>query len=233
MGTRKAMHIEGLGRVLIDQLVDEGIVHHLSDLYELDLATLAHLTRMGEKSANNLILALDQSKNTTFSRFLYALGIREIGESSARVLADNFSDINALQLATAEDFMALNDIGPVGAYNIVHFFTQPHNLEVIHRLLILGVHWPKNERNQINIQHPFYGKTLVLTGTLTSMSRDEAKATLLALGAKICGSVSVKTDYVIAGSEAGSKLAKAMDLGVSVLDEEQFTQLLSSAISEF
>lgn len=226
--SRKAMYIEGLGSVLIEQLVDEGLVRHLADLYELDLPTLANLPRMGEKSAQNLLATLEQSKNTTFNRFLYALGIREIGESSARVLADHYSDIGMLQSATVDDLMTLRDIGPVGASYIVHFFAQPHNMEVINRLIALGVHWPKAEKKQMNQDNPFFGKTVVLTGTLETMGREEAKAQLLGLGAKVSGSVSAKTDYVIAGSEAGSKLIKANELGVTVLDEENFREMLSS-----
>lgn len=224
--SRKAMYIEGLGSGLIDQLVDEGIVHHLSDLYELDLNTLVNLPRMGEKSAQNLLRALEHSKKTTFSRFLYALGIREIGESSARVLAEHFPDIPSIQSATVNDLMALNDIGPVGASYVVHFFSQPHNMEVINRLLALGIYWPQAEKKTINQANPFFGKTVVLTGTLNTMSREDAKARLLAVGAKVSGSVSAKTDYVIAGSEAGSKLDKAMDLGVGILDEKQFIAML-------
>lgn len=225
--SRKAMYIEGLGSVLIEQLVDEGLVHHLSDLYELDLPTLANLPRMGEKSAENLLLALEQSKKTTFNRFLYALGIREIGESSARVLAEHFSDIDAIKSATMDDLMSFKDIGPVGASYIVHFFAQPHNFEVIERLMELGINWPKSEKKPINQEHPLFGKTVVLTGTLNTLGREDAKAKLLALGAKVSGSVSAKTDYVIAGSEAGSKLAKAIELGVAVLDEEQMIKMLA------
>lgn len=225
--SRKAMYIEGLGSVLIEQLVDEDIVRHLPDLYELDAATLANLPRMGEKSAHNLLLSLEQSKKTTFSRFLYALGIREIGEASARVLAEHFGDIPNLLTATEEELMRLNDIGPVGAAYVVHFFSQSHNLHVINHLLALGIHWPKVERKQLNPENPFFGKIIVLTGTLNTMGREEAKAKLLGLGAKVSGSVSAKTDYVIAGSEAGSKLDKANDLGVAVLDEVQFLELLS------
>jgi len=224
--SRKAMYIEGLGSVLVDQLVDEGIVRHLSDLYELDLPTLANLPRMGEKSAQNLLLALEHSKKTTFSRFLYALGIREIGESSARVLAEHFTDIASLQKASVEELMTLNDIGPVGADYTVQFFSQPHNIEVIERLIALGVHWPHVEKKAVNVENPFFGKTVVLTGTLSTMAREEAKAKLLELGAKVSGSVSAKTDYVIAGSEAGSKLDKANELGVAVLDEDQLVSML-------
>lgn len=226
--SRKAMYIEGLGSVLIDQLVDEGIVHHLADLYELDLQTLANLPRMGEKSAKNLLSALEKSKKTTFNRFLYALGIREIGEAGARVLAEHYLDVESLKAATIEELMTLNDIGPVAASHIVHFFAQPHNLEVINRLLELGIHWPKPEKIQVNPQNPFYGKTVVLTGTLSSMGREEAKAKLLALGAKVSGSVSSKTDYVIAGSEAGTKLIKAAELGVAIIEEDEFLKRINS-----
>ncbi|WP_115710497.1 NAD-dependent DNA ligase LigA [Legionella sainthelensi] len=224
--SRKAMHIEGLGSVLIEQLVDEGIVRHLPDLYRLDVSILANLPRMGEKSAKNLLQALEQSKKTTLSRFLYALGIREIGEASARVLAEHFGDIEAISNATVDELMNLEDMGPVGAGNIVHFFAQTHNLEVIQHLLQLGVYWPKIEKKQQNTEHPLFGKTVVLTGTLNTLSREEAKAKLLILGAKVSGSVSAKTDYVIAGTEAGSKLDKANNLGISILDEEQFLHML-------
>ncbi|VEB35580.1 DNA ligase [Legionella sainthelensi] len=185
--SRKAMHIEGLGSVLIEQLVDEGIVRHLPDLYRLDVSTLANLPRMGEKSAKNLLQALEQSKKTTLSRFLYALGIREIGEASARVLAEHFGDIKAISNATVDELMNLEDMGPVGAGNIVHFFAQTHNLEVIQHLLELGVYWPKIEKKQQNTEHPLFGKTVVLTGTLNTLSREEAKAKLLILGAKVSG----------------------------------------------
>ncbi len=225
--SRKAMYIEGLGSVLIEQLVDEGLVRHLADLYDLDLAVLAGLPRMGLKSAQNLLRALEQSKSTTFTRFLYALGIREIGESSARVLAEHFADIEAIKSASVEELMSLNDIGPVGASYVVHFFAQPHNLEIIDRLIQLGIHWPVIEKKQINQENPFFSKTIVLTGTLTSMGREEAKAKLLALGAKVSGSVSAKTDFVVAGSDAGSKLARANELGVNVLDEEQLVEMLA------
>jgi DNA ligase (NAD+) len=224
--SRKAMYIEGLGSVLIEQLVDAGIIRHLPDLYTLDVDVLANLPRMGEKSANNLLNALDHSKKTTFSRFLYALGIREIGEASARVLAEHFGDIVAIAKATEAELMALEDIGPVGASYVVHFFAQPHNLQIIDNLIGLGIFWPKMEKKTIDKEHPLFKKTVVLTGTLSTMGREEAKGKLLALGAKVSGSVSGKTDYVIAGSDAGSKLDKANDLGVAILDEEQFVKML-------
>jgi DNA ligase (NAD+) len=224
--SRKAMYIEGLGSVLIEQLVDEGLIQHLPDLYKLDLPTLAGLPRMGEKSASNLLAALEHSKKTTFNRFLYALGIREIGEASARILAEHFGDIPAIQAASLEELMTLNDIGPVVAEHVIHFFSQPHNIEVIQELLFLGVSWPKVEKKEVNKAHPLFGKTLVLTGTLTSMSREETKAKLLALGAKVSGSVSAKTHFLIAGADAGSKLTKATELGVSILNEDELIQFL-------
>jgi DNA ligase (NAD+) len=225
--SRKAMYIDGLGSVLIEQLVDEGLVRHLSDLYELDLETLMKLERMGKKSAENLLAALQHSKKTSFARFIYALGIREIGESSARVLGEHFSTIEAITSATLDELMALPDIGPVGASNVLHFFAQAHNLEVIHRLLRLGIHWPMEEKKSVNPDSPFFGKTVVLTGTLNTLGREEAKVILLARGAKVSGSVSSKTDFVIAGSEAGSKLDKALDLGIRVLNEEELIGMLN------
>lgn len=224
--SRRAMSIDGLGSVIIDQLVEQGLVENVADLYKQDLDKIANLPRMGHKSAENLLAAIEQSKKTTFPRFLYALGIREIGEVSARVLASEFPDIESLKAASAEELMALKDIGPVGAYHIVHFFAQPHNCEVIDKLLAYGVHWTKEERKQFDEKHPFHGKIMVLTGTLASMGREDAKARLLAVGAKVTGSVSAKTDFVVAGSEAGSKLDKANELGVRVLNEEEFLALL-------
>jgi DNA ligase (NAD+) len=225
--SRKAMYIDGLGSGLIEQLVDEGLVRRLSDLYELELNKVASLPRMGEKSAENLLSALEKSKKTTFNRFLYALGIREIGEASARVLAEHFADIPSIQATGLEELMSLNDIGPVGAAHVVHFFSQPHNIEVIDRLQQLGIHWPLAPKKEVNKDHLLFGKTIVLTGTLNSMSREDAKAHLLAVGAKVSGSVSTKTDYLVAGSEAGSKLTKAEALGIAVLNEEELRELLT------
>lgn len=226
--SRKAMYIEGLGSGLIEQLVDEQIIHHLPDLYTLSATVLASLPRMGKKSADNLIHALEHSKKTTFSRFLYALGIPGIGESSAHTLAQQFGDIDSLTQAGTEELMGLDDIGPVGASSVMHFFAQEHNRNMIHRLIELGVNWPKIEKKEFCQEHPLFGKTVVLTGTLNAMGREEAKSKLLSVGAKVSGSVSAKTDYVIAGSEAGSKLDKANDLGVAVLDEIHFLKLLES-----
>jgi DNA ligase (NAD+) len=225
--SRKAMAIDGLGQVIIDQLVDHQLIKDVSDLYRLDLNTLIQLPRMGVKSAENLLLAIEQSKKTTFKRFLYALGIREIGEVSAGVLANEFQSMAALRSASAEQLMALKDIGPVGSYYVVHFLSQKHNEDVIDKLLSYGVHWPMAVRQEVDTSHPFYGKTVVLTGTLKSMGRDEAKSRLERVGAKVTNSVSSKTDYVIAGSEAGSKLDKAHQLGVPVLEEQAFLDRLS------
>ncbi|MDI9818571.1 MULTISPECIES: NAD-dependent DNA ligase LigA [unclassified Legionella] len=225
--SRKAMAIDGLGAVLIDQLVEKEIVKDVSDLYVLDLDTVAELPRMGKKSAENLLSAIEKSKKTTFPRFLYSLGIREVGEVSARVLATEFTDIQSLKEASVEQLMSLKDIGPVCAEHVVQFFAQNHNCEVIEKLLAHGVHWPQIERKQLDEAHPFYSKTMVLTGTMVSMTREEAKARLLSIGSKVAGSVSKKTDYVVAGSEAGSKLDKAIELGVRVLNEEEFLAMLT------
>ncbi|ETO93505.1 NAD-dependent DNA ligase LigA [Legionella oakridgensis] len=225
--SRKAMAIDGLGDVLIEQLVDRSRLNDVSDLYTLTKEELAQLPRMGKKSAENLVNSIEKSKKTTFQRFLYALGIREIGEASAHILSENFSDIKALKQATIEELTKLKDIGPVVASHVVHFFAQTHNMEVIHKLLDYGVHWPVEERKKIDTHHPLYDKTVVLTGTLTAMSRDEAKSRLVALGARVSGSVSAKTDYVIAGEDPGSKLNKATALGVRVLSEDELLNMMS------
>jgi DNA ligase (NAD+) len=224
--SRRALAIDGLGGGLIDLLVDHKLVQDVSGLYKLDLETLISLPRLGKKSAENLLSAIEKSKKTTFARFLYALGIREVGEVSARVLALEFADIDSLKAASVEQLMTLRDIGPVVAYHIAYFFAQSHNVEVINKLLAFGIHWPQEQVKVLDAQHPFYDKTMVLTGTLASMGRDDAKARLLAVGAKVTGSVSAKTDYVVAGSEAGSKLDKATELGVRVLTEDEFLALL-------
>jgi DNA ligase (NAD+) len=226
--SRRAMAIDGLGKTLINQLVDFNLLEDISDLYALDTDALANLPRMGIKSADNIQHALHVSKNTTFERFLYALGIREIGESSTRILASRFHDIEALKSATLEDFLALKDIGPVGAANLIHFFQQTHNCTVIAALLSHGVTWPIVKPLPQNQDSPFYQKIVVLTGTLTQYSREDAKALLQDLGAQVTGSVSAKTDYVIAGIDPGSKLNKAQSLGVAVLSEEAFISLLRS-----
>lgn len=224
--SRKAMAIDGLGSGLIDQLVEHGLVKDVADLYCQNLDRVANLPRMGHKSADNFLQAIEASKKTSFARFLYALGIREVGEVSARVLASEFSDIDSLKKASIEQLMELKDIGPIGAHHVVHFFAQAHNCEVIDKLIHLGIHWPREEKKQLDEQHPFFGKIMVLTGTLASMGREDAKARLLSVGAKVTGSVSAKTDYLVAGAEAGSKLDKAVDLGVRVLTEDEFLALI-------
>ncbi|QRN03431.1 NAD-dependent DNA ligase LigA [Legionella sp. MW5194] len=225
--SRRAMGIDGLGRVIIDQLVEEKLILDVGDLYTLDVMQVAALPRMGLKSAENLVQSLEKSKTTTFRRFLYALGIREVGEVSAQVLADEFQSIDNLKAATMEQLLVLKDIGPVVAHHVVQFFAQAHNVLVIDKLLAAGIHWPIASPKTVDNSHPFFGKTVVLTGTLSSMGREDAKARLHAVGAKVTGSVSAKTDFVIAGVEAGSKLDKAMDLGVTVLNEQEFLDRLS------
>ncbi len=223
--SRRALDIEGLGDKLVEQLVDEGLVNDPSDLFHLTQAQLAGLERMGEKSAANLIAALDKSKNTTLARFLYALGVREVGEATARALALYYGDLQRLQQAGEEDLQRVPDVGPIVAEHIVTFFRQSHNQEVIARLLESGIRWEKEEGSAGAVS-ALAGKTIVLTGTL-SRPRQEIKEQLQRMGAKVTGSVSSKTDYVIAGAEAGSKLDKAKELGISVLDETGLDSLLS------
>ena len=221
--SRKAMFIDGLGAGIIELLVDSQLLQDVADLYLLDENRLHALPRMGQKSVDNLLKSIEKS---SFKRFIYALGIRDIGEVSARVLAAEFPDINALQAATVDELMALKDIGPVGASHVVHFFSEPHNLDVIDKLLKADVHWPIEKKRAFDAQHALFGKTVVLTGTLTKMGREDAKAKLEAIGAKVGSSVSSKTHYLIAGADAGSKLDRAQQLGVSVLDEEALLALL-------
>jgi DNA ligase (NAD+) len=221
--SRRAMDIDGLGDKLVEQLVDLKLVDDVAGLYALDADTLAGLERMGEKSAANLIAALDKSKHTTLERFLYALGIREVGEATARALAQAFGELDALMGASAQELEAVRDIGPVVAQHIVHFFEQGHNRDVIGRLLEAGISWPAVQRAR---RQPLEGNTYVLTGTLSAMTRDQAKQELQALGATVAGSVSAKTTAVIAGEKAGSKLAKAEKLGVPVLSEQDLLALL-------
>jgi len=225
--SRKAMAIDGLGSALIEQLIEAQLLNEVSDLYALTKETLIHLPRMGEKSADNLLAAVEDSKITTFHRFLYALGIREIGESSARSLAQHFKTMDSLKHATLEELLSIKDIGPVGASYVLHFFKETHNLKIIDRLLSYGVYWPSDANSIANTTHEFFGKTVVLTGALGSMSREEAKAKLLERGALVTGSVSSKTHYVIAGSDAGSKLDKATQLNIPVLSEAEFLNLLN------
>lgn len=222
--SRRAMDIEGLGDKLVEQLADRGMIHDVADLYALTVEQLADMERMGEKSANNLLEALEKSKSTTLAKFIYALGIREVGEATARNLAIHFGDLNKILKATQEQLEEVNDVGPVVAKNIVAFDHQAHNREVIDKLIAAGVHWSNIEIKPVGKQ-PLAGKTVVLTGAL-SLPRNEVKDALQALGAKVSSSVSKKTAYVIAGADAGSKLAKAQELGVPVLDEDNLKKIL-------
>ncbi|NNG14614.1 MAG: NAD-dependent DNA ligase LigA, partial [Gammaproteobacteria bacterium] len=227
--SRRAMDIDGLGDKLVEQLVDAGMIHDVADLYALTSEQLAGMERMGEKSATNLIAALEKSKTTTLSKFIFALGIREVGEATARNLAMHFGSLGKVIKATEEQLEEVTDVGPVVAKNIVAFDHQPHNREVIDKLIKAGMHWDDVETQPAGEQ-PLAGKTVVLTGAL-SVSRSEVKEKLQALGAKVSGSVSKKTAYVIAGADAGSKLAKAQELGIPVLDEEALKKILAGDLS--
>jgi DNA ligase (NAD+) len=224
---RRAMDIEGLGDKLVDQLVDGGLIRTLPELYKLGVGKLSLLERMADKSAMNLVQALQDSKTTTLGRFLYALGIRHIGESTAKDLAKHFGRLDPIMDATLEQLLEVNDVGPIVAQSLRTFFEQPHNREVVEQLRAAGVHWPESEGLAAQrVPLPLAGKTFVLTGTLPTLSRDAAKEMLEAAGAKVAGSVSKKTDYVVAGEEAGSKLEKAQALGIAVLDEAGMLELL-------
>lgn len=223
--SRRAMNIDGLGDKLVEQLFTLGLIQHVDDLYRLKPEQVAAMERMGQKSAENLLNAIHKSCSTTLERFIYALGIREVGESTAKTLAKHFGSLQALQSADEETLKGVPDVGPVVAANIAHFFSEPHNLETITRLQELGVHWRDYEVKPAE-QLPLTGKTYVITGTL-SRSRDDIKADLEALGAKVAGSVSKKTTAVIAGESAGSKLEKAESLGIEILDEQALSVLLS------
>jgi DNA ligase (NAD+) len=223
---RRAMDIEGLGDKLVDQLVDSGRVNTLADLYSLKLPDLAGMDRMAEKSAQNLLDALETSKQTTLARFVFALGIRHVGEATAKELARHFGQLDAIMAASEDALLQVADVGPVVAHSIHTFFAQAHNREVVQALRDAGLTWAEGEA-LAPTEMPLAGVTVVLTGTLQSMGRDEAKDKLEALGAKVAGSVSKKTTYVVAGAEAGSKLEKAQSLGVPVLDDAGLAMLLS------
>ncbi len=222
---RRAVDIEGLGDKLVEQLVDAGVVKTLPDLYRLGVMALANLDRMAEKSARNVLEALEKSKQTTLPRFLFGLGIRHVGEATAKDLARHFGNLDAIMNASADQLLAVNDVGPTVAQSIRTFFDQPHNREVVEQLRACGVHWEEGAPLDAASLH-LAGKTFVLTGTFPTLRREEAKALLEAAGAKVAGSVSKKTDYVVAGEEAGSKLDKARELGVAVIDEAGMLALL-------
>ena len=228
--SRRAMDIEGLGSKLVDQLVDDGRIENVADIFGLSAEELADMERMAEKSANNLVAAIDKSRRTTLPRFLFALGIPQIGETTAGQLAAWFGDLDSIQNADLEQLQGVPDIGPIVAENVQEFFCQAHNLEVISRLLEAGINWPAVEK--VSTGGVLQGKTIVLTGTLSSMGRSEAKEKLMALGAKVTSSVSKKTDCVIAGADPGSKVEKAEKLGVLVLDEAGLERLLNGGVLE-
>lgn len=221
---RRAMDIEGLGEKIVDQLVDHNLVRTPADLYRLGFASIASLERMGDKSADNLIQAINQSKTTTLARFIFALGIRHVGETTAKDLANHFQSVHALMEASMEDLLTVKDVGPVVADSIISFMQEAHNREVIEQLLASGMQLSVEEKK---ISAAVAGKTFVLTGTFPTLSRDQAKDLLEKAGAKVAGSVSKKTDYVVAGADAGSKLTKAEELGVPVIDEVTMLELLS------
>ncbi|AKE95001.1 NAD-dependent DNA ligase LigA [Cronobacter sakazakii] len=226
--SRRAMDVDGMGDKIIDQLVEKEYVHTPADLFRLTAGKLTGLDRMGPKSAQNLVNALEKAKETTFARFLYALGIREVGEATAAGLAAHFGTLEALINASIDDLQKVPDVGIVVATHVFNFFEEESNRAVIHDLTEeVGIHWPAPQVVKAEeIDSPFAGKTVVLTGTLSQMSRDDAKARLAALGAKVSGSVSKKTDLLIAGEAAGSKLAKAQELGIEVIDEAEMLRLL-------
>ena len=224
---RRAVEVEGLGDKLVEQLVDANVVRTLPDLYKLGLTSLAGLDRMADKSANKLLEALEKSKQTTLPRFVFGLGIRHVGEATAKALARHFGQLDSIMVATPEQLLAVDDVGPIVALSIRTFFDQPHNREVVEQLRACGVHWEEGEPAERALQ-PLAGKTLVITGTLPVWSRDEAKDRVEAAGGKVAGSVSKNTDYVVAGAEAGSKLLKAQALGVTIIDEAALRALLNA-----
>ena len=222
---RRALDIEGLGEKIVDQLVDQNLVRTPADLYRLGFTALANLERMGDKSADNLIQAINKSRNTSLARFIFALGIRHVGETTAKDLANHYQSMHAVMDATLADLLTVKDVGPVVADSIVSFMEEAHNREVIEQLLASGMQLSVEEKI---ISAAIAGKTFVLTGTFPTMTRDEAKDLLEKAGGKVAGSVSKKTDYVVAGSDAGSKLTKAEELGILVIDEAAMLKLLSS-----
>ena len=226
---RRALDIEGLGDKLVDQLVDGGVIRALPDLYRLGVASLAQLERMAERSAANVVAALEASKRTTLQRFLFGLGIRHVGETTARDLARHFGALDRLMDAPLERLLEVPDVGPTVAQSVRTFFDQPHNREVVEQLRAAGVTWDEHDGAAVATAGALGGRTFVLTGTLPTLSRDDAKALIEAAGGKVAGSVSKKTHYVVAGEEAGSKLDRARELGIEVLDEAGLRALLEQA----
>lgn len=224
--SRKALDVDGLGDKLIEQLVDAEMVKSPADFFALDIASLSSMERMGEKSAVNLVNSLEKSKKTTLAKFLYSLGIREVGEATAQNLAQHFLTLEAIEQADLEALQAVSDVGVIVAQHVFNFFKEEHNLEVISALLEAGVHWPKIEKLALD-ELPLVGQVYVLTGTLNVMDRNTAKAKLQSLGAKVSGSVSAKTACLVAGEKAGSKLTKAQDLGVKVINEDEMLAMFA------
>lgn len=228
--SRKAMDIEGVGEKLIEQLMERELIRTPADLFKLDHTTLMRLERMGEKSANNALQSIEKAKNTTLARFLFALGIRDVGESTAQNLANHFGTLDAIRQADLDTLKQVQDVGEVVANRLFQFWQEPHNIEVVEDLIAQGVKWQDVVPQEI-ADNPLKDKTVVLTGTLTQLTRDQAKALLQQLGCKVSGSVSSKTDYLIAGEKAGSKLAKAQELGVKILSEDELIGYFTTIVS--
>lgn len=228
--SRKAMDIDGVGEKLIEQLMERELIHTPADLFKLDHTTLMRLDRMGEKSANNALQSIEKAKNTTLARFLFALGIRDVGESTAQNLANHFGTLDAIRQADLDTLKQVQDVGEVVANRLFQFWQEPHNVEVVEDLIAQGVTWQDVVPQEI-ADNPLKDKTVVLTGTLTQLTRDQAKALLQQLGCKVSGSVSSKTDYLIAGEKAGSKLAKAQELGVKILSEDELIGYFTTIVS--
>lgn len=228
--SRKAMDIDGVGEKLIEQLMERELIRTPADLFKLDHTTLMRLERMGEKSANNALQSIEKAKNTTLARFLFALGIRDVGESTAQNLANHFGTLDAIRQADLDTLKQVQDVGEVVANRLFQFWQEPHNIEVVEDLIAQGVKWQDVVQQEI-ADNPLKDKTVVLTGTLTQLTRDQAKALLQQLGCKVSGSVSSKTDYLIAGEKAGSKLAKAQELGVKILSEDELIGYFTTIVS--
>ncbi len=226
---RRALDIEGLGDKLVEQLVDEGVVKTVPDLYRLGVVSLAALERMADKSASNLVAAFEKRKRTTLARFLFGLGIRHVGETTAKDLARHFGALDRLMDASVEQLLEVADVGPIVAQSVRTFFDQPHNREVIEQLRAVGIHWAEHDGEADRTPRPLAGRTFVLTGSLPTLEREDAKALIEAAGGKVAGSVSKKTSYVVAGEAAGSKLDKARELGVMILDEAGLRAMLDAA----
>jgi DNA ligase (NAD+) len=229
--SRRALDIEGLGDKLVEQLVDNAIVKTPADIYKLDMASLSSLDRMAKKSADNVVKAIEKSKDTTLAHFIYALGIRNVGETTAKELAYYFGNLEQLMTADEEHLRQVPDIGPVVAQSIINFFSEMHNREVIEKLRATGVHWQEgvSTKRTKTIEGRVGAKTFVLTGALPSLSREEIKERIELAGGKVAGSVSKKTDYVVAGGDPGSKYDKAIELGITILNEAQLLQLLQDS----